>query len=327
MSHPCDPKQSSDNANAILLLRGALAAPSGREDDPHRRVFLSQVADPALPGAMPRGAALLELPGTSSGASDDERRAAIREAVTRFRTERGRDAEFVRLSPSLVVGVERPAVTSAEPLRDKVALVTGAGGAIGAGICRGLVEKGARVAATDIAQANLDGVVAELAPQAGNRIRGVRMDVTDPDSVAAAFDSVVEMWGGVDIIVVNAGIAMVAPLMEMELAAFRKVQAVNVDGTLLTLAEAGRRLCRQGTGGDIVLISTKNVFAPGAQFGAYSATKAASHQLARIASLEFAPYGIRVNMVAPDAVFGDGAHKSGLLAAVGPSRMRARGLD
>ena len=69
------------------------------------------------------------------------------------------------------------------------------------------------------------------------------------------------------------------------------------------------------------------MFAPGAQFGAYSATKAASHQLARIASLELAPHDIRVNMVAPDAVFSDGKRKSGLWAEVGPSRMKARGLD
>jgi NAD(P)-dependent dehydrogenase (short-subunit alcohol dehydrogenase family) len=105
------------------------------------------------------------------------------------------------------------------------------------------------------------------------------------------------------------------------------LEKVNVEGTLLTIVEAGRLLSRQGTGGDIVLISTKNVFAPGAKFGAYSATKAASHQLARIASLELAEFGIRVNMVAPDAVFSDGSYKSGLWATVGPDRMKARGLD
>jgi len=76
-----------------------------------------------------------------------------------------------------------------------------------------------------------------------------------------------------------------------------------------------------------VLVSTKNVFAPGANFGAYSATKAAAHQLARIASLEFAELGVRVNMVSPDAVFSYGSRKSGLWAEVGPDRMRARGLD
>jgi NAD(P)-dependent dehydrogenase (short-subunit alcohol dehydrogenase family) len=113
----------------------------------------------------------------------------------------------------------------------------------------------------------------------------------------------------------------------MDLEAFRRLERVNVEGTLLVMAEAGRQFARQGIGGDVVLISTKNVFAPGAGFGAYSATKAAAHQLARIASLEFAPLGVRVNMVAPDAVFSGGTHKSGLWAEVGPGRMKARGLD
>ena len=108
---------------------------------------------------------------------------------------------------------------------------------------------------------------------------------------------------------------------------FRKVEEVNIEGTLNILSEAARFFKKQGTGGDIVIISTKNVFAPGAQFGAYSATKAAAHQLARIASLELAEIGVRVNMVSPDAVFSFGKHKSGLWAKVGPGRMRARGLD
>jgi len=93
------------------------------------------------------------------------------------------------------------------------------------------------------------------------------------------------------------------------------------------LAEAARHFRAQGTGGDIVMVSTKNVFAPGARFGAYSATKAAGHQLARIASQEFAELGVRVNMVAPDAVFSHGARRSGLWMEVGPERMSARGLS
>jgi len=83
----------------------------------------------------------------------------------------------------------------------------------------------------------------------------------------------------------------------------------------------------QGRGGDIVIMSTKNVPSPSAGFGAYSATKAACHQLGRIASLEFAPHDIRVNMVAPDAVFAEGKYKSGLWQEVGADRMKARGLD
>jgi NAD(P)-dependent dehydrogenase (short-subunit alcohol dehydrogenase family) len=113
----------------------------------------------------------------------------------------------------------------------------------------------------------------------------------------------------------------------MDLEAFRRLERVNIDGTLLILRESARHFKTQATGGDIVLVSTKNVFAPGAKFGAYSATKAAAHQLARIASLELADIGVRVNMVAPDAVFSHGQKKSGLWATVGPDRMRARGLD
>jgi NAD(P)-dependent dehydrogenase (short-subunit alcohol dehydrogenase family) len=161
----------------------------------------------------------------------------------------------------------------------------------------------------------------------GDCVLGVPLDVTDPDSVARAFAAVIQTWGGVDLIVANAGIAMVSALTEMNLDSFRKLERVNIEGTLLVIAEAARHFRLQGTGGDIVLVSTKNVFAPGAKFGAYSATKAAAHQLARIASLELADIGVRVNMVSPDAVFSHGGRKSGLWAEVGPDRMRARGLD
>ena len=175
------------------------------------------------------------------------------------------------------------------------------------GICEGLLQAGCLVAATDLAGAPLDTLVEVLGAAFPGRIIGVPLDVTDPASVAAAFDRVVHAWGGVDLVIPNAGIAAVAPLIDLDLDRYRLLEKVNVEGTLLVLAEAGRLFRRQGTGGDIVLVSTKNVFAPGANFGAYSSTKAAAHQLARIASLEFAGDDVRVNMVAPDAVFGHGA--------------------
>jgi len=140
------------------------------------------------------------------------------------------------------------------------------------------------------------------------------------------FRQVSRVWGGVDIVIVNAGIPLIASLTEMDLDDFRRLEKVNIEGTLLTLAEAGRHLQLQNTGGDIVIISTKNVFAPGARFGAYSVTKAAAHQLGRIASLELAEFGIRVNMVAPDAVFSAGERKSGLWEKIGPDRMRHKGI-
>ena len=213
------------------------------------------------------------------------------------------------------------------PLSGHVAIVTGAAGAIGAGIAQGLLEQGCAVAVTDLPGEALDGLTAELGSRFGKRVMGVPLDVTDAGSIVRAFAEVALNWGGVDLVVANAGIAMVASLEDLDLERFRTLERVNVEGTLLILAESGRQLKRQGTGGDIVLVSTKNVFAPGAKFGAYSSTKAAAHQLARIASLELADYDVRVNMVAPDAVFGHGARRSGLWAEVGPDRMRARGLD
>ncbi|MBI2440579.1 MAG: SDR family NAD(P)-dependent oxidoreductase [Lentisphaerae bacterium] len=330
----------SFNARLLTVLRGLLAEPSGNPDRPWQRVLLKK-----SPPGVGATAGALTLKGLDAKVSDDELRSQMRSAL-----------QLVKAPPVQIVlpggnvySVERGAAGPNAPLQNEIALVTGAAGAIGEGICRGLLAKGAHVAATDLAKAPLQKLVAELEALApglpaiapglpsialgatdgatGGRVLGVTVDVTDEASVAAGFDAVTETWGGVDIVVVNAGIAAVASLVELELDAFRRLERVNVEGTLLTLAEAGRRLGRQATGGDIILISTRNVFAPGAQFGAYSATKAAGHQLARIASLEMAGADIRVNMVAPDAVFGEGKHRSGLWAAVGPARMLARGLD
>ena len=212
-------------------------------------------------------------------------------------------------------------------LERQVAVVTGAAGAIGSAIAETLLEAGCQVALTDLAGENLERLAAELKTRYEDQVMSVPLDVTEAKSVREAFGAVIREWGGVDLVVVNAGLAHVAKLEELDVEAFRKLERVNVEGTLNVLAEAARHFRVQQTGGDVVMVSTKNVFAPGAGFGAYSATKAAAHQLARIASLEMAPLGVRVNMVAPDAVFSHGSRRSGLWATVGPDRMRARGLD
>lgn len=213
------------------------------------------------------------------------------------------------------------------PLTGRIALVTGAAGAIGMGICEGLLSQGCAVALADLPSERLDDACEELRLQFGGLVMPVPLDVTEPAQVAGGFEATVAAWGGVDIVIINAGVALVAELTALAPEQFRSLERVNVEGTLNLISEAGRLFRRQACGGDIVLISTKNVFAPGAKFGAYSATKAAAHQLARIASLEMAEIGVRVNMVAPDAVFSHGSRRSGLWAAVGPDRMRARGLD
>jgi NAD(P)-dependent dehydrogenase (short-subunit alcohol dehydrogenase family) len=212
-------------------------------------------------------------------------------------------------------------------LKDKVALITGAAGAIGYAVAQVLLENGCRVAVSDLPGQKLEDFTADLKKQAAERVIGVGLDVTDKDSVTNGFQSVIDDWGKINIVVINAGIALVSTLVEMDIDDFRRLEKVNVEGTLLTLAEAGRRFIKQGAGGDIIIMSTKNVPSPSAGFGAYSATKAACHQLGRIASLEFAQYDIRVNMVAPDAVFSEGKYKSGLWETVGADRMKVRGMD
>ena len=213
------------------------------------------------------------------------------------------------------------------PLAGQVALVTGAVGAIGFGICRQLVAAGAHVVLTDIDQAKLDTAVAELDPKGKRLASGIVMDVTSEASVAAGFAQAARCYGGIDILVLNAGVAHVNKIEATDPQAFRRVLEVNLVGYFLCLAEGARWLRRQGTGGHVIVNSSKNVFAPGADFGTYSASKAGAHQLGKVAALELAGAGIRVNMINADAVFGDAGRPSGLWQEVGPARAKSRGLD
>src|SRR5204863_8840882 len=197
-------------------------------------------------------------------------------------------------------------------LAGQVALVTGAAGAIGFAVCRKLVEAGAHVVVTDLEQGRVDAAVAELDPKRRGLAAGVVMDVTDERSVAAGLAETCRLYGGLDGLVLNAGIAHVSPIAETEVADLRRVLDVNLVGYFLVLREAARVFQRQGTGGNVIVNSSKNVFGPGADFGAYSASKAGAHQLGKVAALELAAAGVRVNMINADAVFGDARHPSGL---------------
>ncbi len=214
-----------------------------------------------------------------------------------------------------------------ELLKGKIAVVTGAAGAIGYGICQVLLENGATIVATDLPGEKLDAFAEDLDKLAQGQSMGLPMDVTNVDSVATALDETLSQYGQLDILVHNAGLAHVSKIIDMDIEKFQFLEKVNVEGTLIVLKETGRRMIEKDAGGDIVIMSTKNVPSPSAGFGAYSATKAACHQLGRIASLEFAPHDIRVNMIAPDAVFSEGKYKSGLWDLVGEDRMRARGMN
>jgi rhamnose utilization protein RhaD (predicted bifunctional aldolase and dehydrogenase)/NAD(P)-dependent dehydrogenase (short-subunit alcohol dehydrogenase family) len=214
------------------------------------------------------------------------------------------------------------------PLAAQVAFVTGAGGAIGAGVAERLLAAGAVVAISDIDADRLAKAHELLAEKHdSDRIESIACDVTSPSSVTRAFEEVSCRAGGIDILVPNAGVAHVATLEDLDAERFAQVVSVNLMGTFNVIKAAIPVLRRQATGGNVVLISSKNVPDPGAAFGAYSASKAAAHQVAKIAALELAELGVRVNMVNPDAVFGDERISSGLWDQIGPDRMKARGLD
>jgi rhamnulose-1-phosphate aldolase/alcohol dehydrogenase len=213
------------------------------------------------------------------------------------------------------------------PLAGQVALVTGAAGAIGFAVCRKLVEAGAHVVVADVDAARVAAAVQELDPKGRGVAAGVLVDVTDETSVGQALAETCRRFGGLDVLVLNAGIAHVSAIEQTSPAEFRRVVEVNLTGYFLVLRAATRILRAQGTGGNVIVNSSKNVFGPGADFGAYSASKAGGHQLGRVAALELAPLGVRVNMIAADAVFGDPSRPSGLWQEVGPARARSRGLD
>jgi NAD(P)-dependent dehydrogenase (short-subunit alcohol dehydrogenase family) len=218
------------------------------------------------------------------------------------------------------------------PLSGRSALVTGGGGAIACGIGRKLLAAGARVFLSDIDSQRLQRVCGLLAQEFGpDRISGITMDVTDSASVRQSLQEIILGCGGLDILVPNAGLAHVATLADLDEAAFRKVLDVNLLGVFQVMKAAIPIFKRQTRTGhipaQIIINSSKNVFAPGAAFGAYSASKAGAHQLGKIAALELADIGARVNMINADGIFDDHGISSGLWDVVGPDRMRSRNLD
>jgi rhamnulose-1-phosphate aldolase/alcohol dehydrogenase len=213
---------------------------------------------------------------------------------------------------------------SEKELARRVVLVTGGASGIGRAVARRLAREGAHVVVTDLDGEGARRVAEEIAADAGPaRPLGVRMDVTSEASVDAAVAAAVSAYGGLDIVVSNAGIAHAAAIDRMALADWERSFAVNATGHFLVTRAALRVLKAQGLGGSLVFVATKNVMSPGKDFAAYSASKAAEAQLAKVAALEGGSHGIRVNLVNPDAVFRD----SGLWSAeIREERARAQGI-
>ena len=174
------------------------------------------------------------------------------------------------------------------------------------------------MAVLDIDFKAANAVAAEL----GERGLAIQADITDEKAVQRAFAKVVETWGGLDLLVSNAGLARVSSVEAMDAKDWDQSFAVNAQGHFLCSREAARIFRAQGLGGGMVFISSKNVLAPGKDFAAYSASKAAQTQLAKVLALELAEIQVRVNCVTPDGVFDD----SRLWDEIRESRARAHGI-
>jgi NAD(P)-dependent dehydrogenase (short-subunit alcohol dehydrogenase family) len=188
-------------------------------------------------------------------------------------------------------------------LAGRVAFITGGAGGIGRAVALRLLAEGACVTLADLDAAALEQAVADLSMVHGrDAVHGVVMDVVDEAAVEAAFGEAVRRFGGLDVVVSNAGIASAAAVEDTTLALWRKNLDVLATGYFL-VARAGYRLLKQqGRGGSIVFVGSKNGLAASAGASAYCTAKAAEIHLARCLALEGAPLGIRVNVVNPDAV-------------------------
>ena len=205
----------------------------------------------------------------------------------------------------------------ASTLAGAVALVTGAASGIGRACAEALLASGVAVAGVDLS-AEVETCFS------GPAWRGVVGDVTDAEAIHAALTETAESFGGVDIAVVSAGIfGPSTPIAKLTDDEWRSVLSINVDSVARLLRELHPLLSRSPIGGRVVVIGSRNVAAPGRGVAAYSASKAALTQLSRVAALEWAGDGIRVNLVHPDGVFDTRLRTPEMIAA----RAREYGVD
>jgi rhamnulose-1-phosphate aldolase/alcohol dehydrogenase len=208
------------------------------------------------------------------------------------------DIEYWELEEAKLRRRPRP-----KSLEGRVALVTGGAGGIGAAVARRLLGEGACVVLTDLDPGALEAASAALEAEHGrDRVRAFPCDVTDEAQVRASFAFAVAEYGGLDVLVSNAGIASASPVEETTTALWDRSLGVLATGYFLVSREAFSLMKRQGRGGSIVFVGSKNALVASAGASAYCAAKAAAVHLARCLALEGAEHGIRANVVNPDAV-------------------------
>jgi NAD(P)-dependent dehydrogenase (short-subunit alcohol dehydrogenase family) len=198
---------------------------------------------------------------------------------------------------------------AAPPFRGEVALVTGAASGIGKACVQAFLSRGAAVAALD-----RNPAIEKQHDEPG--FLGLTVDLTDAAALERALEKIVRSYGGIDMLVLNAGIFPASqPLQDIAADTWQKTMNVNVEAPLRILQLCHPLLRLAPRGGRIVVIGSRNVPAPGPGTAAYSASKAALNQVARVAALEWAKDGIRINSLHPDAVYDTGLWTPELLAA------------
>jgi len=208
------------------------------------------------------------------------------------------DIEYWLLEEAKLQRMPKP-----KSLAGRVAFVTGGAGGIGRATAARLVGEGACVVLADIDQAALESTQADFAKLFGaDAVRSVKLDVTKEDAVISSFAEACVEFGGVDILVSNAGIASSAPIESTELSMWNRNMDILATGYFLVSREAFRLFRRQNLGGNVVFVASKNGLASSPNAAAYCTAKAAEIHLARCLALEGAEAGIRVNTVNPDAV-------------------------
>jgi rhamnulose-1-phosphate aldolase/alcohol dehydrogenase len=265
---------------------------------------------PAMRGADP---AIVLVPGVgmfSFGANKQTARVAGEFYVNAINVMRGAEAvsTYAPIDESEKFRIEYWALEEAKlarmpkpkPLATRVALVTGAASGIGRAIAQRLAAEGACVVIADLDLAKAGDAAAEI----GNAdvAVGVAADVSDGEAVAAAFREAVLAFGGVDLVVNNAGLSISKPLLETTERDWDLQHDVMAKGSFLVSREAARIMIDQGMGGDVVYISSKNSVFAGPNNIAYSAVKADQAHQVRLLAAELGPYGVRVNGVNPDGV-------------------------
>ncbi|MQY34080.1 3-phenylpropionate-dihydrodiol/cinnamic acid-dihydrodiol dehydrogenase [Streptomyces sp. RB17] len=265
---------------------------------------------PAMRGADP---AIVLVPGVgmfSFGKDKQTARVAGEFYVNAIHVMRGAEAvsAYAPIEESEKFRIEYWALEEAKlrrmprpkPLATRVALVTGAGSGIGRAIAHRLVAEGAGVVVADLNAENAAAVAEELGGP--DKAVAVTVDVTSEEQIAAAFEAAVLAFGGVDLVVNNAGISVSKPLLETSARDWDLQHDIMARGSFLVSREAARVMIAQGLGGDIVYIASKNAVFAGPNNIAYSATKADQAHQVRLLAAELGEHGIRVNGVNPDGV-------------------------